>query len=98
MYIQKGRTKQTGGNEMKIKKEDYENLKTSCLIVLKNHPNAVSEYRAGRYPNSERTKDVNRRFAFDVLHASHFNTTILYKYLNDENIYSALKRFLPVVI
>jgi hypothetical protein len=53
-------------------------------------------YRAGRFMRSERTQDVNRRYRWDLLHASRFDICgELYPYCHDGHIDTALRAIVP---
>jgi hypothetical protein len=83
---------------MKMKKEHFEFIKVKILDTLEKHPNIIQEYEYGRFPNAERTRDLNTRFRSDLLYGSGLNRFIckeLYSYLNDENIHNAVKRIIP---
>ncbi len=60
----------------------------------------VEAYETGNFNNSEHVKDVQLRFCFDMSYIAgldSFVCDILYKYLNDSNYYTALKRVCPKV-
>jgi hypothetical protein len=88
---------------MKIKKDHFEHLQTSINQVLaqyNDHGQLVNEYERGLFPRSEKTKDLQRRFCFDLLFGAGLNKFVcdeLYLYLNDDNIYTALKAIVPKV-
>jgi len=55
-------------------------------------------YRAGEYPRAEVTKDVDRRYRWDLFNAaglSRFAVDTLYRYCADPHIDSALKSIVP---
>lgn len=88
---------------MKIKKEHFDHLQTSIDQVLAQYNNQgqlVSEYERGLFHRSEKTKDLQRRFCFDLLFGAGLNKFVcdeLYPYLNDDHIYTALKAIVPKV-
>ena len=88
---------------MKITTKHYNELKDAIDIVLSNYnqDNAlVIEYENGRFPRSKDTKDLQRRFCFDVLFGAGLSSWVsctLYPYLNDDQVYTALKRICPKV-
>ena len=83
--------------------EHFDHMKTEIDAVLfrYNQDNKlVKEYQSGDYPRSEFTKDVQRRFCFDLLWAAGLNKFTcdnLYSYLNDDHIYTALKTICPKI-
>lgn len=78
---------------MKIRPEDYEKLRaaTARLDTAENR----AAYRAGRFPRSELTKDVNKRYRWDLLYGSGLDLREMYSYLSDEHIDTALRRIVP---
>lgn len=88
---------------MKIKQEHFDHLKAEIETVLfkYNQDNKlVEEYQRGDYPRAESTKNVQRRFCFDVMYGAGLNKFVcdsLYPYLNDDHIYTALKAICPKV-
>ena len=95
---------------MKLSKQNLEILK-GCFDnpqILQNDgfTEFKNKYEFGFFPNSEKVKDLQKRFCFDCLHiVDNFGcqgrpriTTWLYELgLNDDHIYTALKRVLPTV-
>lgn len=67
---------------MKITPEHYSALKNACFAVLQRKPEAQAAYKASGLSD--------KRFRWDVLWASRFNTTLFYGYLNDAHIDTAL--------
>jgi hypothetical protein len=88
---------------MKIKQEHFDHLQTSIDQVLAQYNDQgqlVSEYERGLFPRSEKTKDLQRRFCFDLLFGAGLNKFVcdeLYSYLDDDHIYTALKAIVPKV-
>ena len=77
---------------LKIKTEHYETLRAACEDVLVKYPNARAEYAArGLSP---------MRFRWDVLYqtriaglvGNEWLCQVLYPYLHDEHVDSALRR------
>lgn len=68
---------------MKIKTEHYSALKNACFAVLQRKPEAQAAYKVSGLSDT--------RFRWDVLHASQFSTALLYGYLNDAHIDTALR-------
>jgi hypothetical protein len=88
---------------MKISSEHYQVLETAINDVLAVH-NAngelVADYANGNFHNATRTKDLQKRFCFDVLYGTGLNSFVcseLYQYLDDTHIYTALKSICPTV-
>lgn len=83
---------------MKMTLEHYNTVKAAIDATLARHPDAVERYRAGDFPRADKVKDLQRRFCFDLLYASvpaSWVCSELYPYLNDDHIYTALKRACP---
>ena len=85
---------------MKIKQSHYDHMKAEINAVLAKYPSIVSEYEAGNFPRADKVKDLQRRFCFDLSHGAGLNrfiSTVLYEYMNDNHVYTALKRICPTV-
>lgn len=88
---------------MKMKSEHFEHIKAEIEDVLLRHNienKLVEEYRQGLYPRADKTKDVQRRFCFDLLYGAGLSSFVcanLYQYLNDDHIYTALKLICPKI-
>lgn len=88
---------------MKMKSEHFEHIKSEISAVLlkyNDNDRLVEEYRQGLYPRADKTKDVQRRFCFDVMYGaglSKYACETLYPYLNDDHIYTALKAICPAI-
>jgi len=91
---------------MKITEKDLLILKTFVMPVFDKFPNIVEDYEAGKFPRSDKVKDLQKRFCFDVLYFSgcklgdgvgiHGDIN-LYAYAHNEHLYTALKSFCPKV-
>ena len=60
----------------------------------------IGIYETGNFPRSDRVKDLQKRFCFDMWNASggtQYACDTLYDYLNDDHIYTALKHICPQV-
>lgn len=84
---------------MRMTDADFQEL--ARLVVPLDVQERRIAYREGRYPRAEFTKDVNKRYRWDLLFAAggrfregNFMTE-LYKYLNDSHIDTALKKLIP---
>tara|TARA_R110000772_G_scaffold21202_1_gene58470 strand:- start:88 stop:372 length:285 start_codon:yes stop_codon:yes gene_type:complete len=88
---------------MKIKQEHFDHIKSAidATLAIHNQNNKiVEEYEQGLFPRAELTKDVQRRFCWDVFWGaglSKFASVNLYPYLNDDHIYTALKAICPTL-
>ena len=88
---------------MKMLPEHFDHMTTEINAILfrYNQDNKlVKEYQSGDYPRAEFTKDLQKRFCFDLMYGaglSKFASDHLYNYLNDEHIYTALKTICPKI-
>lgn len=75
---------------MKIKPEDYAELKNAISKLdvekVKQHYNYLK--------TDTRVKDLSKRFRWDLLYASKFDTLVTYKYLDDTHLDTALCRII----
>jgi hypothetical protein len=80
---------------MKIRPEHLAHLRR--LIQPHDTPERRQRYLAGYFPRSERTKDVDMRYRWDLLWEGglgDFLSRDLYPYLNDDHIDTALRSFI----
>lgn len=90
-------------SKMKIKPEHFDHLKSEIdktLAIHNSKGELVSAYERGEFHNSDKTKDVQVRFCFDLLYGAGLTKWVcdtLYPYLNDDHIYTALRAICPVV-
>lgn len=85
---------------MKIKAEHLEHLRIEIQKVLDRYPNIVNEYETGQFARSNKVKDLQKRFCFDLSFGAGLNQFIcneLYPYMNDDHLYTALKRVCPKI-
>ena len=87
---------------MKIKPEHYEMLESEINAVFERYParRLIEEYETGQFARSEKTKDLQKRFCYDLLYGaglSSFVCSTLYKYLDDSHVYTALRSICPTV-
>ena len=87
---------------MKIKKTHYNYIKKEIDLMFKkyNKDKLVEEYNKGLFPRSDKVKDLQKRFCFDMSFGAGLNKYIcnnLYSYMNDEQLYTALKAICPKV-
>ena len=73
---------QNGGDKMKIKPQHYAALKEDIVKVMKNFPGIKSSYKAAGFSKE--------RFAWSLLHVAKIDTKMLYAYLEDSHIQTAL--------
>ena len=86
---------------MKMLKEHYDGLKGKIQTFLAENPESVERYESGHFPRSELTKDLNKRFRWDLfsmmVRADASLTQTMYAYLTDDHIDTALKSIVPVI-
>tara|TARA_R110000751_G_scaffold33085_1_gene82707 strand:+ start:229 stop:525 length:297 start_codon:yes stop_codon:yes gene_type:complete len=87
---------------MKIKAEHLEYLKQEIKIFTDREgmSNLVREYETGDFCRSDKVKDLQRRFCFDLFYyagLSKWACDTLYQYLDDTHLYTALRAILPTV-
>ena len=85
---------------MKMTPEHFQILQKLIKKTINKYPGVKEFYETGQFINSIKTNDLQKRFCFDLFHAAIQNTQLmqdLYAYLNDEHIYTALKKICPVV-
>ncbi len=93
---------------MKIKYDHLEKLKTmiwndgvqTAMGVFQVNSGAclLKKYERLEIPRAEYVKDIQRRFCFDMLYYARIPSEFmdeLYSYMNDEQIFTALKHILP---
>ena len=88
---------------MKMKKEHYDHLNKEITTILNKYNDKgqlIHEYEDGQFARSKDVKDLNKRWCFDLLYGAGLTTyacDVLYPYLNDDTIYTALKRICPTL-
>lgn len=88
---------------MKIKPEHSEHIRSEINIVLEKYNvdnKLVDEYETGQFARSDRVKDLQKRFCFDLAFGAGLNKFFcdeLYPYMDDNHIYTALKKVCPKV-
>ena len=85
---------------MKIQKEHFDYLQSKIDAVLAKYPNVAHEYEQGQFPRSDRVKDLQERFNFDLFYGaglSKWAADNLYTYMDDSHLSTALKRICPKV-
>lgn len=86
---------------MKITQDHFDFLKSEIEKTLAKYPDLVAEYESGDFPRSDKVQDLQKRFCFDVLYGSGLSRWVsdnLSSYLNDDHIFTALKKICPVVV
>ena len=87
---------------MKIKKEhlDYMRLEINKTIEKHGIENIIKMYREGNFPGADKVQDLQKRLCFDLMYYSgltNFVCSNIYKYANDEHLYTALKTICPKI-
>lgn len=88
---------------LKMTKEHQEQLREYIEDFLNEYGwrRAIDQYETGDFRNSEVTKNIQLRFIWDVFYAAvptEFLCRELYPYLDDGNIYNAVKKFFPTLV
>jgi len=84
---------------MKINEYDFRHLSQDIELTLKQFPDVSEEYSNGRFVRSEKVKDLNKRFRWDLFWAS---TSVSFRdalsdYLNNDHIDTALRRIVKPI-
>lgn len=91
---------------MKIKQEHFNELKIKLDTLFQNLKNKkmytriIETYEKGEFFNASKVKDLQKRFCWDCLYAlpdSMYLINEIYKYANDDHIFTALKKICPKV-
>ncbi len=80
---------------MKIKERDLAALRSAVCPL--DTPLIRATYARGDFPRAELCKDLDKRYRWDLLHASRFPVTNLYSYMNDTHIDTALRSIVPPI-
>ena len=92
---------------MKMKTEHYNDLSQAIQERINEDqtPSIITLYETGQFPRSDRVKDLNKRFRWDlfwfVMKRRSNSITIEFdnlKYLNDIHIDTALRKIVPQII
>ena len=85
-------------------KEHVEILKAAIDKVLVKYPNVIKEYENGDFPRSDKVKDLQKRFCFDLFFATGIRIGDGIGIIGDINgdyadthIYTALKSACPKI-
>lgn len=76
---------------MKMHPDHFAKIKTACLEVLKANPNAAQDYKNAGLSDKRFNFDVYRAAKIDGQPSLRFTCDVLYTYLNDTHIGTALK-------
>ena len=87
---------------MKIKENDYKRLSQYLEQAISHCGIGYLEDHKLNLKDDKRVKDINRRFPFDLLYLAgrvnkeclDFVCDVLYQYINDDHMYTALKHFI----
>ena len=87
---------------MKITKEhlDFMKQEIDSFLDKQGREAVIEAYETGKFPRSERVKDLQTRFNFDLMYCAKLTPFIcetIYKYAHDEHIATALKAICPKV-
>ena len=89
---------------MKITQEHFDYLKSEIDVVLTKYNDKgqlVAAYESGDFARSDKVADLQKRFCFDVLFGAGLSSWVsdnLSSYLNNDHIFTALKKICPVVV
>lgn len=77
-------------------KQKINELITTMLL---NGVDVITKYENGDFPRSDKVKDLQTRFCFDLAHAASIDIPRLYELYdcNDNHVYTALKQACPKV-
>ena len=87
---------------MKIKQDhlDYMSNEMNKQIGKYGWGKLIAEYESGQFPRSDKVKDLQKRFCFDMSFGAGLTQFVckeLYSYLDDSHVYTALKAICPKV-
>lgn len=87
-------------SKFKITLEHQAVIKAAIDNVLAKYPNIVQEYEQGNFARSDRVKDLQTRFNFDLIYGTGLSSWLcdnIYSYANDNHMASFLKSICPTV-
>ena len=86
---------------MKITQEHYDALKEAIdkYIEANGKEHLIITYETGHFYKSDKVRLLQQRFCFDLLYCAGVPELIreIYKYANDDHIFTALKKICPTV-
>lgn len=88
---------------MKMSKETYQELKTVIDNLMLKDTALRQDYRNGDFANSDKVKDLDKRFRFDVWwyikkQNPALANMVANEDLNDDHLYTALKKTIPPLV
>jgi len=89
---------------LKMKKEHQEYIKERIEATIERHggwQKIIKRYETGVFHNAPKTYNIQLRFIWDLFYMSMNYGWIcdnLYPYLDDGNIYNAVKRMVPTLV
>ena len=86
---------------MKITKEHFNYLKEKIDNYIMANPDIIEVYETGKFIRSDRVKDIQIRFCFDMLSKVpgliQWVCDNIYTYADDSHIETALKKICPKI-
>jgi len=79
---------------LKIKKEHYAELERACMEVLAAYPGIEERYASHGLSSMRLNFDVLRACVFPGMNGTEYQCRVLYPYLNDDHIGSALAKIM----
>lgn len=80
---------------MKIKPEDYATLEKALKEVVARNPDLERRYGKAGFSHTRYRWDMLNGAVIDGKASTYFICDVLYKYINDSHIDTALKKILP---
>ena len=80
---------------MKITPQDLDAMREAISPL--DTQDRRARYQAGAFPRADLTKDVDKRYRWDLLHESGYRIVDLYDYMDDTHIDTALRNLVPVL-
>ena len=87
--------------KLKINQYHLDILQGAISDLLSERPDLINLYETGQFKGSDRVKDLNKRFRWDLLTCAIGPSWIcnnLYSYLDDRHIDSALRKIVPTIV
>jgi hypothetical protein len=84
---------------MKMKTNDFKALELAINKTIADNgglDRLVAGYEAGQFPRNDSVQDLSKRFKWDLFWSSGIRLTD--RSLQDERIYTALKKIVPVTL
>lgn len=89
---------------LKMTKAHQEHIKEAIELAVEligGWQQIIERYETGIFHNAQRTDNIQLRFVWDVFHVSIDYAWLcdnLYSYLDDGNIYNAVKKMVPTLV